>query len=344
MSFMSRSLHAPLNSSLISIPVLTLSRASMAKSTVYGRWGLRHLNFVFICHMATRLRMKLRIELFFAVIKSFWGVHVQVLAEIFAQRWAVSLSQRLVTEARGMQRQPWSNWTFLMNRNRLTTLEWSPTTMAVPFRFHVMVGLKLAAHQNRNKGQTWNKGQWRWVWIFYLRIKELFFFPRPYLTPIVSDIQYDLNEEKVKKVAKNMRWKCSLASCIADDAPPLSVGTVLCTHKRDFATVTLIPGRCFDRGGGGGYRIFQQSRGGAKLSIFPESLGPKGSDWCSFQVDEPPQAILEPRRVRWTLILGSTLRQVWIDAVVYNLLRLSTSEHTCVSILHQTQLFGTRCE
>ena len=65
---------------------LTLSRASMAISTVYGRWGLRHLNFVFICRMATRLRLKLRIELFFTVIKSFWGVHVQVLAEIFAQR------------------------------------------------------------------------------------------------------------------------------------------------------------------------------------------------------------------------------------------------------------------
>ena len=65
---------------------LTLSRASMGKSTVYGRWGLRHLNFVFICRMATRLRMELRIELFFTVIKSFWGVHVQVLADIFAQR------------------------------------------------------------------------------------------------------------------------------------------------------------------------------------------------------------------------------------------------------------------
>ena len=71
---------------IIESATLTLSRASMAKSTVYGRWGLRHLNFVFICRMATRLRMKLRIELFFTVIKSFWGVHVQVLAEIFAQR------------------------------------------------------------------------------------------------------------------------------------------------------------------------------------------------------------------------------------------------------------------
>ena len=53
---------------------------------IYGQWGMRHLNFVFICRMATRLRMRLRIELFFTVIKSFWGVHVQVLAEIFAQR------------------------------------------------------------------------------------------------------------------------------------------------------------------------------------------------------------------------------------------------------------------
>ena len=33
------------------IHFLTLSRASMEKSTVYGRWGLRHLNFVFICRM-----------------------------------------------------------------------------------------------------------------------------------------------------------------------------------------------------------------------------------------------------------------------------------------------------
>ena len=110
---------------------------------------------------------------------------------------------------------------------------------------------------------------------------------------------------KVQKVAKNMRWKCPLASCIAGYAPPLSGGTVLCTHKRDFATVTLIPGRCFDRGGGG--VGFCNNRGEEpKFSIFPESLGPKGSDWCSFQVDGPPQSILEPRRVRVTH-MGSTL-------------------------------------
>ena len=84
------------------------------------------------------------------------------------------------------------------------------------------------------------------------------------------------------------------------------MGTVLCTHKRDFATVTLIPGRCFDRGGGG--IGFYNNRGEeSNFSIFPESLGPKESDWRSFQVDAPPQAILEPRRVRVTLIPGSTL-------------------------------------
>ena len=43
--------------------------------------------------------MKFRIELFFTVMKLFWGVHAQVLAKIFAQRWAASLSERLFTEA-----------------------------------------------------------------------------------------------------------------------------------------------------------------------------------------------------------------------------------------------------
>ena len=52
--------------------------------------------------MAKGFRMKLRSELLYKLTKSFWGVHVQVLAELFAQRWAVSLSQRVVTEAIGM--------------------------------------------------------------------------------------------------------------------------------------------------------------------------------------------------------------------------------------------------
>ena len=85
------------------------------------------------------------------------------------------------------------------------------------------------------------------------------------------------------------------------------MGTVLCTHKRDFATVTLIPGRCFDQGGGG-YRILQQSRGGAKLQHFFRSpLDQKEAIGVVFRSMDPHQAILEPRRVRVTLILGSTL-------------------------------------
>ena len=52
-------------------------------------------------------------------------------------------------------------------------------------------------------------------------------------------------------------------------APPLSEGrpTVLCTHKRDIATVTLIPGRCFDRRGGGGIG-FYNNRGRSQTSLF----------------------------------------------------------------------------
>ena len=69
-------------------------------------------------------------------------------------------------------------------------------------------------------------------------------------------------------------------------APPLSVGTVLCNDKRDFATVTLIPVDVSIEGGGIG---FYNNRGEEpNFSIFPESLGPKGSDWCRFQIDGPP--------------------------------------------------------
>ena len=68
------------------------------------------------------------------------------------------------------------------------------------------------------------------------------------------------------------------------------------------------------RGGGGGGIGFYNNRGEEpNFSIFPESLGPKGSDWCSFQVDAPPQAILEPRRVRVTLIPGSTLQRTAVN-------------------------------
>ena len=138
---------------LVKLCALTLSRAQIGKSTVYGRWGLRNLNFVFIFCMATRLRMKLRIESFFTVIKLFWGVHVQVLAEIFAHRWAVALSQRLVMEAIGMQKQPWSTWIFLLKMIHLTALEWCPMTMAVPSCFQVTVGLRLAAQSSKARAK-----------------------------------------------------------------------------------------------------------------------------------------------------------------------------------------------
>ena len=85
----------------------------------WGGGGGERVNFLFICCMATRLRRELCIELFFTVIKSFWGVHVRVFAEIFAQKWAVCLSKRLVTKAIGMQRQPGSTWTFLTKMNPL---------------------------------------------------------------------------------------------------------------------------------------------------------------------------------------------------------------------------------
>ena len=49
--------------------------------------------------------------------------------------------------------------------------------------------------------------------------------------------------------------------------PNCSVGTVLCTHKRDIATVTLILGRCFDRGGGG-VSDFTTIEGRSQISVF----------------------------------------------------------------------------
>ena len=86
------------------------------------------------------------------------------------------------------------------------------------------------------------------------------------------------------------------------------MGTVLCTHKRDFATVTLIPGRCFDRGGGGGVSDFTTIEGRSQTSVFFRSpLDQKEAIGVVFRSMDPPQAILEPHRVRVTLIPGSTL-------------------------------------
>ena len=61
---------------------------------------------------------------------------------------------------------------------------------------------------------------------------------------------------------------------------------------------------------GGGIGFYKNQEEERNFSIFPESLGPKGSVWCGFQVDAPSQAILEPRRFRWTLIPGSTLEKI----------------------------------
>ena len=84
------------------------------------------------------------------------------------------------------------------------------------------------------------------------------------------------------------------------------MGTVLCTHKRYFATVTLIPGRCFDRGGG--VSDFTTNEGRSQTSVFFRSpLDQKEAIGVVFRSMHPLQAILEPRRVRVTLIPGSTL-------------------------------------
>ena len=95
------------------------------------------------------------------------------------------------------------------------------------------------------KGQPENKGRWRWggggggVWNFLFADQRIVFLSLPLSNSHCFRHPVRSQRGKVQKVAKNMRWKCSFASCIAGYAP-LSVGTVLCTHKRDFATVTLI--------------------------------------------------------------------------------------------------------
>ena len=130
-------------------------------------WILEAGNRINTGCMATRLRMKVRIELFFTVVKSFWSVHNSC-RNFCSKVSCFSLSQRLVTEAIGMQRQPWSTSTFLTKMNRLTALEWSLTTLAVSFCFPVTVGLNLTAqraraNQNRAMGSPWRQ-RWRWRW------------------------------------------------------------------------------------------------------------------------------------------------------------------------------------
>ena len=87
--------------------------------------------------------------------------------------------------------------------------------------------------------------------------------------------------------------------------------------------------------GGGGIGFYNNRGEEPNFSIFPESLGPKGSDWCSFQVDGPPQAILEPRRVRVTLIPGSTLPPNLTNMNVYACLHI-TPTVMCIKLIPKT--------
>ena len=136
--------------------------------------------------------------------------------------------------------------------------------------------------------------------IFYLRI---FYLPLSnshcFRHPLRSQ------RGKVQKVVKNTWWKCSLASCIADHAPPDLAWVRHCVLIN--AILLRWPLFRVDVSIEGGIGFYNNRGEEPNFSIFPESLGPKGSDWCSFQVDGPPRAILEPRRLRVTLIPGSTL-------------------------------------
>ena len=40
-------------------------------------------------------------------------------------------------------------------------------------------------------------------------------------------------------------------------------------------------------GGGGGIGFYNNREEEPSFGLFPESLGPKGRDWCGFQVDVP---------------------------------------------------------
>ena len=61
-------------------------------------------------------------------------------------------------------------------------------------------------------------------------------------------------------------------------------------------------------GRGGGVSDFTTIEGRSQnFSIFRSSLDQKEAIGAVFRSMHPPRAILEPRRVRWTLIPGSTL-------------------------------------
>ena len=69
------------------------------------------------------------------------------------------------------------------------------------------------------------------------------------------------------------------------------MGTVLCTHKRDFATVTLIPVDVSIEGGGG-VSDFTTIEGRSQTSVFFRSpLDQKEAIGVVFRWMDPPQAI-----------------------------------------------------
>ena len=112
-------------------------------------------------------------------------------------------------------------------------------------------------------------GEWGWgSEIFNLPTKNCFSF-LPFSNAHCFSHPVRFQQEKSPKSGKNMGSNCSLASCLAGYASPLSVCTILCTHKRYLATVTLIPGRCFrSRGGGGGVSDFTTIERRSQISVF----------------------------------------------------------------------------
>ena len=114
------------------------------------------------------------------------------------------------------------------------------------------------------------------VWNFLFANQRIVFLPLPLSNSHCFRHPVRSQRGKVQKVAKNMRWKCSLASCIAGYACPC-VGAwphhLPWVRYRVLINAILLRWPLFRvdvsmEGGGGGYRILQQSRGEAKLQYF----------------------------------------------------------------------------
>ena len=127
--------------------------------------------------------------------------------------------------------------------------------------------------RNRNKSQTRNKGRWRWGGgggseIFYLRIKELFFFPCPCLTPIVSDISTISTRKKCKKWRKTC-GKSALSRRASPAMPhhlawvrySVLINAILLRWPLSRVDVSI-------EGGGGGVPDFTTIEGRSQTSVF----------------------------------------------------------------------------